>query len=125
VVKARVVRQKTGASAPLSAHLRYLRRYGVSKEGEPARMFDADGQDCDSRAFAKRCEGDPHHFRFIVSPDDALEMTDLRAFPCDLMTDMERDLGTNLTGPRSITGTPNFRTSILLCAAGPMTAGTW
>src|ERR1700730_4850204 len=35
VVKARVVRQKAGASAPLSAHLRYLRREGVSKEGEP------------------------------------------------------------------------------------------
>src|SRR4051794_27824727 len=31
VVKARVVRQKAGASAPLSAHLSYLRRDGVSK----------------------------------------------------------------------------------------------
>jgi type IV secretory pathway VirD2 relaxase len=80
VVKARVVRQKAGASAPLSAHLSYLRRDGVSKEGEPARMFGGDGRDCDARAFAERCEGDRHHFRFIVSPDDALEMTDLRAF---------------------------------------------
>src|ERR1700730_342917 len=80
VVQARVGRPKTGASAPLSAHLRYLRREGVSKEGEPSRMFSAYGQDCDSRAFAERCEGDRHHFRFIVSPDDALEMTDLRAF---------------------------------------------
>src|ERR1700737_4363717 len=43
VVKARVVRQKAGA-APLSAHLRYLRRDGVTKDGEPTRMFDADGQ---------------------------------------------------------------------------------
>jgi type IV secretory pathway VirD2 relaxase len=34
--------------------------------------------------------------RFIVSPDDALEMTDLRAFTCNLMTEMERDLGTKL-----------------------------
>ena len=81
VVKARVVRQKAGTSAPLSAHLRYLRRDGVSKEGEAARMFGAHGQDCDSRAFAERCEGDRHHFRFMVSPDDALEMTDLRALP--------------------------------------------
>src|ERR1700736_1331820 len=96
VVKARVVRQKAGALAPLSAHLSYLRRDGVSKEGEPARMFGGYGQDSEARAFAERCEGDRHHFRFIVSPDDALEMTDLRAFTCDLMSEMERDLGTKL-----------------------------
>jgi hypothetical protein len=91
VVKARVVRQKAGASAPLSAHLRYLRRDGVSKEGEPARMFGGSGQDSDAHRFAERCEGDRHHFRFIVSPDDALEMTDLRAFTCDLLAEIERD----------------------------------
>jgi hypothetical protein len=58
-------------------------------------MFD-DGRDSDVRAFAERCEGDRHHFRFIVSPDDALEMTDLRAFTCDLISEMERDLNTKL-----------------------------
>jgi type IV secretory pathway VirD2 relaxase len=55
-----------------------------------------DGRECDSRDFAERCEGDRHHFRFIVSPDDALEMTDLRAFTTDLMSEMERGLGTKL-----------------------------
>jgi type IV secretory pathway VirD2 relaxase len=74
------VRQKAGASAPLSSHLRYLRRDGVTKEGEPARMFGADGQGSDVRAFAERCDGDRHHFRFIVSPDDALEMTSPRVY---------------------------------------------
>jgi hypothetical protein len=44
VVKARVARHKTG-SAPLPAHLRYLRREGVTKEGEPARMFDGTGNE--------------------------------------------------------------------------------
>ena len=58
MVKARVVRQNTGATAPLSAHLRYLRRDGVTKEGEPARMFDANGQDSDTRAFAEPCAND-------------------------------------------------------------------
>src|ERR1700724_1113020 len=96
VVKARVVRHKTGASAPLSAHLRYLERDGVTKEGEPARMFDAAGRDSDARAFGERCAGDRTHFRFVVSPDDALEMTDLHAFTRDLMSEMERDLGTKL-----------------------------
>jgi type IV secretory pathway VirD2 relaxase len=94
VVKARVVRQRAGSS--LSAHLRYLHRNGVTKEGEPARLFGGAAQDSDSRAFAERCEGDRHHFRFIVSPDDALEMTDLGAFARNLMSEMAGDLGTKL-----------------------------
>jgi type IV secretory pathway VirD2 relaxase len=48
------------------------------------------------KAFAERCEGDRHHFRFTVSPEDAGEMTDLRAFTRELMSDAERDLGTRL-----------------------------
>src|ERR1700731_3551462 len=111
VVKARVVRHKASASAPLSAHLRYLERDGVSKEGEPARMFGGEGQDCDARAFADRCADDRHHFRFIVSPDDALEMTDLRAFTRDLMGEVERDLGTKLdwtAGPHWNTEHPHI-----------------
>jgi type IV secretory pathway VirD2 relaxase len=40
-----------------------------------------DVQDSDARAFTERCADDRHHFRFIISPDDALEMTDLRAHP--------------------------------------------
>jgi type IV secretory pathway VirD2 relaxase len=68
----------------------------VTKEGEPARMFGGNGRDCEPPAFAERCKDDRHHFRFIVSPHDALEMTDLRAFTSDLMVDMERDLGTRL-----------------------------
>jgi len=60
------------------------------------RMFDAVSDDADPRAFAERCEGDRHHFRFIVSPQDAAEMTDLRAFTRDLVAEMEHDLGTRL-----------------------------
>jgi len=52
VVKARVVRHKGRAfrSAPLSAHLSYLKRDGVTRSGERAEMFDA-GSD---RANGKR-----------------------------------------------------------------------
>ena len=95
VVKARVVRQFAW-SAPLSAHLRYLRREGVTRDGEQARMFGADADEADHDAFAERCKDDRHHFRFIVSPDDAVELGDLKSFARDLMTDMERDLGTKL-----------------------------
>ena len=50
----------------------------------------------DERAFAERCEDDRHHFRFIVSPEDAAQLADLRTFTRELMADVERDLGTRL-----------------------------
>jgi type IV secretory pathway VirD2 relaxase len=59
-------------------------------------MFDARTDDADTRAFAERCEDDRHHFRFTVSPEDAAEMANLRAFTRELMADAERDLGTKL-----------------------------
>ncbi|MGF6227841.1 type IV secretory pathway VirD2 relaxase [Inquilinus ginsengisoli] len=98
VVKARVVRHKGRSfhSAPMAAHLSYLKREGVTRDGEKARMFDARNDVADDAAFAARCRDDRHHFRFIVSPEDAAEMTDLRAFARDLATQMERDLGTRL-----------------------------
>lgn len=98
VVKARVVRHKGRAfrSAPLTAHLSYLKRDGVTRSGERAEMFDAGSDRADSAAFAERCKDDRHHFRFIVSPEDAGEMTDLKAFTRDLAKQMETDLGTRL-----------------------------
>jgi type IV secretory pathway VirD2 relaxase len=59
-------------------------------------MFDAGSETADAKAFADRCEGDRHHFRFIVSPEDAGEMQDLRAYTRELLADAERDLGTKL-----------------------------
>jgi type IV secretory pathway VirD2 relaxase len=94
-VKARVVRHGLKL-APLATHLGYLRRDGVTRDGEPARMFSSDTDDADHRAFAERCERDRHHFRFIVSPEDATELSDIKEFARDLMADAERDLGTRL-----------------------------
>lgn len=59
-------------------------------------MFDARSDESDREGFAERCEDDRHHFRFIVSPEDAGDMPDLRAFTRELMTDMAKDLGTRL-----------------------------
>jgi type IV secretory pathway VirD2 relaxase len=98
VVKARIVRQ-SGAryrAAPLARHIAYLQREGVSREDAPARMFDAHGEVADVGAFAERCQDDRHHFRFIVSPEDASELADLRAYGRDLMARAEQDLGTRL-----------------------------
>ncbi len=73
VVKARVVRH--GArGAPLATHLGYLRREGVTRDEEKARPSGPSTDEADPKAFAERYADDRHHFRFIVSPDDAIEM---------------------------------------------------
>jgi type IV secretory pathway VirD2 relaxase len=95
VIKTRVVRH-TARSVPLGAHLNYLRREGVTRDGEKARMFGPESEEMDARTFAERCESDRHHFRFIVSPEDATDMADLKAHARELMGQMERDLGTKL-----------------------------
>lgn len=82
--------------APLSAHIAYLKRQGVTRDGSPTRMFDAHGDRADDRGFAERCKDDRHHFRVIVSPEDAAELTDLREYTRDLARQMEADLGTRL-----------------------------
>lgn len=98
VMKARVVRHRGSKfrSASLARHVAYLKREGVTRDGSDAGMFDARSDLTDERAFAERCEEDRHHFRFTISPEDAAEMTDLRAFTRELMADAERDLGTKL-----------------------------
>ncbi len=98
VTKARVVRQhgKRYRSAPLTKHITYLKREGVTRDGADAQMFDARSDAADDRAFAERCENDRHHFRFIISPEDAAELGDLRTFTRELIADVAQDLGTNL-----------------------------
>mgnify|MGYP001608571264 FL=1 len=97
-VMARIARHK-GAhyrAAPLAKHIKYLERDGVSRDGRDASMFDAQTDRADRDAFAGRCEDDRHHFRFIVSPEDAGDMEDLRSFTRELMADAAKDLGTEL-----------------------------
>jgi hypothetical protein len=87
VVKARVVRHRGRAfrSAPLSAHIAYLERDGVTRDGARGHMFGAAEDRGDAMGFARRGLDDRHHFRFVVAPEDAAEMTDLKAFTRDLV----------------------------------------
>jgi len=95
VIKTRVVRH-AARGAPLATHLTYLRREGVTRDGEKAQMFGPEREPADARAFAERCADDRHHFRFIVSPEDAGDMANLKTFTRDLMRRVETDLGTKL-----------------------------
>lgn len=107
VVKARVVklgvvrgrggRKTVGASAKaVDAHLRYLQRDGVTPDRQKGRCYSAFEEEVDGKAFLERGRKDRHQFRFIVAPEDGLELRDLRAFTRELMGQMESDLGTKL-----------------------------
>jgi hypothetical protein len=98
LVKMVPVRHRGGGRrmAPLSAHIAYLKRDGVTRDGSPTQMFDADGDRADTSAFADRCRDDRHHFRIIVSPEDAADLSDLRDYTRDLVRQMEADLDTRL-----------------------------
>lgn len=96
VVKTRLVRLAGKGLGAAGAHLRYIQRDGVTREGEPGRLYSG-GQDvADGKAFLERCGGDRHQFRFIVSAEDADQYADLKPFVRRLMTQMEADLGTKL-----------------------------
>lgn len=94
-IKTRIVRNK-GRRAALRSHLNYLRREGVTRDGERARMFGPEADEADVKAFSDRCEEDRHHFRFIISPEDAAQLPDLKGFSRELMCQVEKDLGTKL-----------------------------
>jgi type IV secretory pathway VirD2 relaxase len=80
----------------LAKHANYLKRESVTRDGGDAKLFDARSDQTDERAFANRCSDDRHHFRFIISPEDAAKLDDLRTFTRQLMIDAEQDLETKL-----------------------------
>jgi len=96
IIKARVVKLKTSGMEVAQLHLHYLQRDGVDEERGPGRLYDAVSVDADGKAFLQRSAGDRHQFRFIVSPEDGVEMASLKPFVRDLMRAMEEDLGTRL-----------------------------
>src|SRR5690606_13809323 len=63
---------------------------------ENGKLFGPEEREVDANLFVERCEDDRHHFRFIVAPEDALEMADLKSFTGELMGQMKKDLGTRL-----------------------------
>jgi type IV secretory pathway VirD2 relaxase len=96
VVKARLVRLGGKGLAAARAHLRYVQRDGVSREGERGPLYSAALDAADGKEFLERGAGDRHQFRFIVSAEDGAEYDDLRPLVRRFMARMEEDLGTKL-----------------------------
>ncbi|RWL20921.1 relaxase/mobilization nuclease RlxS [Mesorhizobium sp.] len=96
IVKARIVKLAGKGADGARAHLRYLQRDGVTREGAPGELYGADSDSVDGKAFIDRADGDRHQFRFIVAAEDGIEYEDLKPLTRRLMAQMQEDLGTKL-----------------------------
>ncbi len=96
VVKSRIVKLAGKGMKGALAHLRYIQRDGVTRDGQPGELYSAEQDRADGKAFIECAAGDRHQFRFIVAPEDGAEYDDLKPFVRRLMTQMEEDLGTKL-----------------------------
>ena len=96
VVKASLIRLAGKAGQVARAHMRYIQRDGVTREGLPGELYGPETDLADGGDFLKRTAGDRHQFRFIVSAEDGAEYPDLKPYVRRLMTQVEQDLGTKL-----------------------------
>jgi type IV secretory pathway VirD2 relaxase len=95
-IKTRLVNLKQAGARSTTTHLRYIEREGVGRDGEPGQAYGSTTDNADLVAFEERGREDRHQFRFIVSPEDAEQLDDLRRYTRHLMSRMEADFGTNL-----------------------------
>ena len=95
-IKTRLVNLKQAGPRSTTTHLRYIEREGVGRDGESGRAYGPTTDNADLATFEERSREDRHQFRFIVSPEDAEQLDDLRRYTRHLMSRMEADLGTNL-----------------------------
>jgi type IV secretory pathway VirD2 relaxase len=96
VIKTRLVVLKQAGARSTQTHLRYIERDGVGREGERGQAYGPATDSAEVKEFEERGRGDRHQFRFIVAPEDADLMDELRPYTRELMTRMEGDLGTRL-----------------------------
>jgi type IV secretory pathway VirD2 relaxase len=88
----------SGGAAALKSHVNYISRGEAGKEGEKAVLFNAHtpGEGVDKTEFISRWEGDRHHWRFIISPENGHQIEDFQGYVRGIMGKVEKDLGTKL-----------------------------
>lgn len=97
IVKTHVSRApRGGGGGALKAHLGYIQRDGVERNGSGGELYTREGLEPKAEEFLERCDGDRHQFRIIVSAEDGAMLGDLKETTRALMTQMESDLGTRL-----------------------------
>jgi len=96
IVKMRPVTLRGQGLGGARAHMSYIQRDGVTRDGQPGELYSADRDAADGKSFLERCGGDRHQFRMIVSAEDGSQYSELKPFVRRLMSQMEQDLGTPL-----------------------------
>jgi hypothetical protein len=103
VVKAFVARHGgiRGVANPAKAiagHVRYLARAGVGHDGSDANFYGPEGsfERSDVNEATSAWAEDRHHFRLIISPEQADKMEDFEGYVRDVM----RDVGADLKEPK-------------------------
>src|SRR3546814_5948565 len=71
IVKMRPVKFGGKGIGGARAHLSYIQRDGVTREGQPGTLYSADKDVVDGKKFLERSGGDRHQFRFLVSAENA------------------------------------------------------
>ena len=80
IIKSRIVKLAGNGMKGAQAHLRYIQRDAVTRDGQLGQLYSADQDQTDEKAFLERSDGDRHQFRFIVSTEDGVEYDDLKPF---------------------------------------------
>ena len=97
VVKTHHSRHQPGKGrSKLARHVSYLARDSASRDGERGVFYDAHRDAVEARDVTRTWEQDAHHFRVIISPEKAAEIADRRAYVREVMSRIERDLGTKV-----------------------------
>lgn len=96
IVKVNLVKMGGQGYATQKLHLDYIQRDSAAREGDKGTLFSRDEVFADADEFHQRGKDDRHQFRVIVSPEDGKEIGDLRSYTRNVMSQMERDLGTKL-----------------------------
>jgi type IV secretory pathway VirD2 relaxase len=77
---------------PARLHLAYVERDGLERDGSEGRLH-GDSDTMDRRVLSDPIAKERHQFRFIVSPEDDIDLT---MFTRDLMRQVEKDLAVKL-----------------------------
>lgn len=116
VVKTHIVRHRSPQKgrASITRHVRYLSREAVTRDVGSGVFYDATRDDLDAKCETRSWSDDRHHFRTILSPENAYAINDLKAYVREVMARVERDLGALQWFAVNHTNTSSHHTHILL-----------
>ena len=96
MVKVHIARAAKSGAGVYRAHLSYIQRDGVDRNGDGGKLYDRESDELSAKKFLERSENDRHQFRLIVSPEDGVALGDLKPAIRELMTRIEKDTGRRL-----------------------------